>query len=49
MVRGGIAVPLYTYSAAAGGGVYIVAWGAILFGGSQFLKGVAHYLGTRES
>jgi len=46
---GGIAVTLYTHAAAAGGGTYIVAWGAILFGGIQFLRGVAHYLGAGES
>jgi hypothetical protein len=39
---GGIVVTAVTYSsAAAGGGRYIVAWGAIVFGGIQFLKGLA--------
>ncbi len=46
---GGIVVTLYTYAAASGGGTYVVAWGAILFGGIQFLRGVAHYLGAGES
>jgi hypothetical protein len=40
---GGIIVTVTTYSAASGGGTYIVAWGAILFGGLQFLSGVYQY------
>ena len=38
---GGIAVTAMTYAAAAqSGGRYVIAWGAILFGGIQFLKGL---------
>jgi hypothetical protein len=38
---GGIAVTAVTYSMASqGGGTYIVTWGAILFGGIQFLRGL---------
>ena len=38
---GGIVVTAVTYSAAAGGGgSYVVAWGAILFGGIQFFRGL---------
>jgi hypothetical protein len=37
---GGTAVTALTYQMASGGGTYFVAWGAILFGGIQFLKGV---------
>jgi len=38
---GGIIVTAATYSAASnGGGKYFVAWGAILFGGIQFVRGV---------
>jgi hypothetical protein len=38
---GGFAVTAITYqAAAAGGGRYILAWGAILFGGIQFFRGV---------
>ena len=38
----GIAVTAGTYSAAAsgGGGHYVIAWGAIVFGAFQFLKGL---------
>jgi hypothetical protein len=38
----GVVITIYTYSTAsnAGGGRYVVAWGAILFGGIQFLKGL---------
>jgi hypothetical protein len=37
---GGTLVTLLTYKAASeGGGTYFVAWGAILFGGLQFLRG----------
>jgi len=41
---GGTAVTVYTYSAASGGGTYVVAWGAIIFGGIQFLKGLTQFL-----
>jgi hypothetical protein len=38
---GGILVTVLTYSAAAeGGGTYVVAWGAILFGGIQLVRGL---------
>jgi hypothetical protein len=37
---GGIAVTAFTYASASGGGTYVVAWGAIIFGGYQFLKGL---------
>ncbi len=44
---GGIAVTMYTYQVAsnAGGGPYIIAWGAILYGGFQFLRGLAQFGG----
>jgi hypothetical protein len=41
---GGTAVTAATYQAAAtspGGGHYVVAWGAILFGAIQFFRGLA--------
>ena len=38
---GGILVTALTYNAVKEtGGHYIIAWGAILFGGLQFLKGI---------
>ncbi len=39
---GGLAVTVFTYNmaAAGGGGRYVLAWGAILFGGMQFLRGI---------
>jgi hypothetical protein len=38
----GILITAASYgSAAGGGGTYVVAWGAILFGAIKFLKGVA--------
>jgi len=37
---GGIAVTAITYRAASGGGTYVVAWGAIVFGALQFLHGL---------
>jgi hypothetical protein len=39
---GGIIVTGFTYAGASGprGGVYVVAWGAILFGGIRFLRGL---------
>lgn len=41
---GGVVVTMVSYMMAAsgpGGGSYIVAWGAILFGGARVLKGLA--------
>jgi hypothetical protein len=41
---GGAVITVVSYTAAAsgpGGGSYVVAWGAILFGGIRFLKGFA--------
>jgi hypothetical protein len=40
---GGIIVTAATYNAAAsnpGGGRYVVAWGAVIFGGLQFFRGL---------
>lgn len=37
---GGIIVTAVTYSAASGGGTYVVAWGAILIGAIQLIKGL---------
>ena len=37
---GGIVVTAATYSAASGGGSYVVAWGAIVFGAIQFFRGL---------
>ena len=37
---GGIVVTVATMSAASGGGTYVVAWGAIVFGGIQFFRGL---------
>ena len=36
----GISVTVFTYNKASGGGKYIIAWGAILFGFIQFMKGL---------
>jgi hypothetical protein len=44
---GGIVVTAATYSAASdGGGTYVVAWGAIIFGAIQFFRGLAQSSGT---
>ena len=44
---GGTLVTALTYQAASeGGGHYIIAWGAIVFGGFQFLRGLAQFLGN---
>src|SRR5579884_2844128 len=44
---GGIVVTVGTYGAAAssGGGSYVVAWGAIIFGAVQFFRGLAQSAG----
>ena len=47
---GGTVVTVITYQAAAnhpGGGSYVVAWGAIIFGAFQFLRGVFQSIGNR--
>ena len=40
---GCLAVTIFSYAAASGGGQYFMAWGAIIFGGIQFFKEVANY------
>ncbi len=37
----GIVVTAVTYSAASGGGRYVIAWGAIVFGAIRFFKGLS--------
>ena len=37
---GGTAVTVMTYSAASGGGTYVVAWGAIIYGIIDFFRGL---------
>ncbi len=37
----GLVLTLGTMAMASGGGTYVVAWGAIVFGGLQFLRGLA--------
>lgn len=37
---GGIVVTAVTYAGASGGGTYVVAWGAIVFGAVQFFRGM---------
>ena len=41
---GGIVVTAVTYQAASNGGHYIIAWGAVLFGAIQFLRGLFQVL-----
>lgn len=38
---GGIIVTIVTYTAAEGGGTYVVAWGAIIFGAIQMFRGLS--------
>ena len=45
---GGLVVTVGTLSAASGGGTYIIAWGALLFGGIQFVQGLIQYLGSKD-
>lgn len=39
----GLVITIGSYAAATGGGTYVVTWGAIVFGGLQFFRGVAVY------
>jgi hypothetical protein len=43
---GGVIVTVGTYSAAGPGDTYFIAWGAILFGSLQFLKGFFQYISS---
>lgn len=40
---GGAIVTAVTFSSASGGGQYVVAWGAIIFGAFQFFQGLSQY------
>lgn len=42
---GGVLVTAISYSAASPGEMYLFAWGAILFGALQFLRGLSGYYG----
>ncbi len=44
---GGAVITAATYSAASGGGTYVVTWGAIIFGAIQMLAGLAQLNGSR--
>jgi hypothetical protein len=47
---GGTAVTIYTYEAAVatpGGGTYFCAWGAIVFGGIQLVRGIIQFVRAR--
>jgi hypothetical protein len=47
---GGTIVTVLTYAAAQEGGTYTIAWGAIIFGGIQFFRGLAEMDGlVREA
>jgi hypothetical protein len=37
---GGLIVTIVSFNAASGGGSYVVAYGAIIFGGIQFFRGL---------
>ena len=43
---GGLLVTILTYGAASGGGRFIVAWGAIVYGGIQFFRGLNRLMRT---
>ncbi len=45
---GGIVVTVVSYSAASGGGTYLITWGAIIFGGFQFVQGLYQYMTASE-
>lgn len=45
---GGVAVTIATYAAASPGGVYIVAWGAVIFGIIDFFRGLFGWLKYKD-
>ena len=44
---GGIIVTVVTYSIAEGGGIYFVAWGAVLWGAIQFIQGIINSISSK--
>lgn len=47
---GGVAVTAFSYLAAGpGGGRYVLAWGAILFGAIQFIRGAVQSSGRQKN
>jgi hypothetical protein len=44
---GGCAVTGVTFALASAGGSYVMTWGAVIFGGFQFLKGVYQHFTRR--
>jgi len=44
---GGLVVTGATYAAASGGGTYVVAFGAVIYGAGQFIRGVLEYNKSR--
>jgi len=40
----GLAVTIGTYSAAEGGGSYLIMWGPVIFGGIKFLQGLGQFM-----
>jgi TonB family protein len=45
---GGIAITAITYAAAEGGGTYVLAWGAIVFGFIQMIRGLSQMSDERH-
>ena len=45
---GGIVVTVITYNSASGGGTYVVAWGAILFGFIQLIQGIYQFFTAKS-
>jgi hypothetical protein len=41
----GIVITAVSYSMASGGGRYFITWGAIVFGGIRFFKGLSQFIG----
>jgi hypothetical protein len=41
---GGLVVTAVSFAVAEDGGTYVLAWGAVLFGGLQALRGLLRYL-----
>lgn len=38
----GLIITIWTYSSAANGGTYVIAWGAIIFGAYRFIEGISN-------
>jgi hypothetical protein len=47
-VAGGVLVTVISYAAASKGGTYLLAWGAVIFGAYDMIRGLVTWMSNRE-